>query len=295
MNSRPRWAESLLLICFLAVAAGASSAAAYVCTRAQTTAGPSLAWAERTVVMKRSGQGAEVGAAAVDEALARSLDEWDRPDCSDMTLELGPPTAGRLAGFDWRAGSDSPENENLIIFRNNTPGDALDRWLFEQEALAITTVTFEPSSGRLLDADIELNDSVEFSACDGCNVAFDLQNTLTHEVGHVLGLDHPPDNEPGRPTMLRAASRGDVDKRDLAQDDIDGLCFIYPAGAPAQECTGDGWREPPDVRFEASMCAGDAGGSSAPVAFLLIVLLRNGKLRWRAGSRNFRTCPHRRA
>lgn len=176
------------------------------------------------------------------------------------SLSSGEPTDDRLAGFDWRAGSDSPNNKNIVIFRNDTANDPIDRWLLSLDALAITTVTFEPSSGRLLNADIELNDvpARKFSACDNCTVAFDLQNTLTHELGHVLGLDHPPSDQPdaAQSTMFKASSRGDLEKRDLAQDDIDGLCFVYPTGAPPEECTGDGWHEPPDVRFVASLCAG---------------------------------------
>src|SRR5204862_6586571 len=84
----------------------------------------------------------------------------------------------------------------------------------------------------------------------------DLQNTLTHEFGHLLGLDHNcygsadrsrgidqnghavPDCNRAPPavqeaTMYASVMRGDVARRDLSADDIDGVCAIYPAtGAP---------------------------------------------------------------
>ena len=68
-------------------------------------------------------------------------------------------------------------------------------------ALAITTSTFTPSTGKLLDADIELNwpsflfTTVDAPACVppkvdlGCD-ATDVQNAMTHELGHALGLAH---------------------------------------------------------------------------------------------------------
>ena len=68
-------------------------------------------------------------------------------------------------------------------------------------ATGITTVFYvdhgEPDDGTILDADVELND-INFTFVvepttqqprAGTEVS-DLENTLTHELGHVLGLDH---------------------------------------------------------------------------------------------------------
>ena len=65
----------------------------------------------------------------------------------------------------------------------------------------------------------------------------DLRNSITHEVGHLIGLDHPP-NTPrnAESTMFASAPACETKKRSLAQDDIDGICMIYPSGMPNQQC-----------------------------------------------------------
>ena len=275
----------------LVAALSSTSASAFLCTRTPNF-GPSVAWNERSVVVHRSGGGAEVSEADVDEALARGAAAWSDVDCSDLVVSVGAPTAQRIVGFDWHKGSDDPANQNIVVFRNHqpetSPEDPLDEWLHTFGALAITTVTFESTSGRLVDADIEVNDvSFDFTACDpgtaGCSVDFDLQNTLTHELGHVIGLDHPPTSQPdaGLATMFASAAAGDVEKRTLAADDADAVCTIYPAGAPVGECFGVGRPDPPAVRFEQTLCAstGPDGVGLAALLALFVGVPRVGRRR----------------
>ena len=272
---------------FIAWAATAAvmstEASAFVCTRASPL-GPSVFWSVRTVALRPSGEGAEVGAESFAQVLRRTAESWTAPSCSDLTLVVDAQTDERVVGFNWHAGSGSERNENVVMFRNQTEGDPVDRWVHTLGALAITTVTFDTRSGRLLDADIEINDlAFDFSTCDpadeGCAVAFDLENTLTHELGHVLGLDHPPNDAPGafEATMFASASRGDTEKRSLASDDIDGLCVLYPSGAPvAGECYGVGRQAPSTLRFEQSCAAGGSPGSCLVVLTLCAVRRRRG-------------------
>ena len=249
---------------------GAPRADAFLCTRAGAD-GPSLAWGPRTIELRRSGAGAEVAEADVERVALASMAPWNLLDCSDVSLVLGEPTVARLAGFDWAAGSGQAGNENLLVFRNDDPSDPVDAWLHQLGALAITTVTFESNEGKLLDADIEVNDtSFSFTSCDpeddGCAVDFDLQNTLTHELGHVLGLDHSAD---GAATMFASAPRSDTSKRTLSADDEAAICTVYPAGGPAGECFGVAREAPPNVRFEPTVCGAGAG---APTGLALIAL-----------------------
>jgi MYXO-CTERM domain-containing protein len=142
-------------------------------------------------------------------------------------------------------------------------------WGHTAGAIAVTTTTFHRSSGLLVDADIELNGArYHFTTSDGppceerhaapicttdgdcaagrvclrerCRtegcVHTDIANTLTHEVGHVLGLDHTPVRDA---TMYASAPLGELQKRTLHEDDVQGLCDIYPEGGPTLTCLAD--------------------------------------------------------
>jgi MYXO-CTERM domain-containing protein len=80
----------------------------------------------------------------------------------------------------------------------------------------------------------------------------DLRNTLTHEVGHLVGLAHVPDSQPAA-TMFARTTPGEIEKRSLSEDDIAGVCAIYPD-------EGDGG------------CGCGSGGAAGALALLLAAL-----------------------
>lgn len=110
-------------------------------------------------------------------------------------------------------------NANIVLFRS---GD----WPYPGTAniLALTTVTFNVESGEIYDADIEINDKITFSVGDGA-VTNDLLSAVTHEVGHFLGLSH---STVGGATMFAEYKAGDTYQRDLSEDDVAGICSVYP-------------------------------------------------------------------
>lgn len=122
---------------------------------------------------------------------------------------------------------DEDDNENLVIFRDNTwpyPG--------EREALALATVTFNTITGEILDADVEFN-TADHDFTIGPVPRTDLLNTAVHEVGHLLGLAHVPDPDA---TMFDRAGLGDTKKRTLSCDERDAMIFKYPAEDASQYC-----------------------------------------------------------
>lgn len=104
-------------------------------------------------------------------------------------------------------------------------------WKGQTGALATTQLTLNPRTHDIVRAEILFNTSHQrFGVAEGNAPAafYDIQNTLTHELGHALGLEHSDDKDA---TMFAGALPGETRKRQLGNDDIDGLKTLY-ADAP---------------------------------------------------------------
>lgn len=114
------------------------------------------------------------------------------------------------------------ETENLCTVRY-LPGGAP----MAGQALAVTVVTFD-DGGTILDADIVINGGSDrpFARVGGAGGAFDIDSVLTHEIGHFYGLGESEDHPEA--TMFPQTARGEINKRDLADDDVAGLQSLYP-------------------------------------------------------------------
>ena len=56
--------------------------------------------------------------------------------------------------------------------------------------MALTTVTFNPKTGEIYDADMELNSADNPITVGDQEIVFDLHSIVQHESGHTLGLAH---------------------------------------------------------------------------------------------------------
>jgi hypothetical protein len=140
-------------------------------------------------------------------------------------------------------------------------GNIFDCWEFSRGAIAITTTTFDIRTGtqtpgtstvigRIVDSDVELNAAASsdgsqffFTTVDsppcpsGANavtcVSTDVQNTMTHEIGHLLGLAHISD---AASVMNPRASVGELTKRTLDPGSKRFLCDVYPRGKASTSC-----------------------------------------------------------
>jgi hypothetical protein len=84
------------------------------------------------------------------------------------------------------------------------------------------------SDGRITDADIVLSGDVPFSTrIDAAAGEYDLESVLTHEVGHLIGLEH---SGLIRATMAPFTDRRDVHQRTPETDDAIGAGLLYPEG-----------------------------------------------------------------
>jgi hypothetical protein len=146
-----------------------------------------------------------------------AFDAWENVDCNYFYFEETDVASCDSIGYEEDTG-----NLNLLIFRSfgwDVDGD------HDSNAIALTTTSWDDLTGRMLDADIEFNAENFAFGIDGASDSSDIQNTATHEIGHLLGLDH---TDVLGATMFPTAETGDIDKRTLDQDDMDGLCALYP-------------------------------------------------------------------
>jgi MYXO-CTERM domain-containing protein len=224
-------------------------------------------WSARGHGFQIDAQGTpDVAGTAAFDAIRKSFLTWSAIGCSDLTFQddgLSQDPKARLTGY-----FPGQTNVNLVLFRTRScaqvvpQGDpclvsggcanTYDCWDHGDAAIATTTTTSVRNTGQIQDTDTEFNDAPQsdgrrftFTANDGgpCSqpdqtgcVLFDIQNTMTHEAGHTLGLAHSPD--PGA-TMFASAPEGETSKRILGADDIQGICDIYPLNKPTVTCAGD--------------------------------------------------------
>ncbi len=179
---------------------------------------------------------ADVPAAAAQAALDASIATWNAVDCAYLKLTDAGTTTAPVIGYQ-RSGP----NTNLVTWLESG-------WSQSALAIAATLTTFECASGKLVDADVLFNgQGFTFSAAPiGVPATADIENTFTHELGHLVGFDHNPDPAS---TMFAEAAAGETAKRDLTADDVAGMCAVYPVGQEPEldegGCCGAGARPSP--------------------------------------------------
>jgi len=102
------------------------------------------------------------------------------------------------------------------------------------------TRVFADANGAITEADIALNPDVLFSS-DGTVGTYDLESTFTHEVGHLLGLDHSAII--GATMQPRQAMNGlfglpAFTQRSLSYDDVAGARALYGSRAGTGSLVG---------------------------------------------------------
>ena len=113
-----------------------------------------------------------------------------------------------------------PGLQNIVRWRT-----AADPWPYADRTVGLTSVSFDQATGAIVDADIEMNGQHYGFSLTGASDAYDLESSLTHEVGHVLGLDHSPQI---LATMFKDSAPGETHKRTLHDDDIAGVISNHP-------------------------------------------------------------------
>ena len=144
-------------------------------------------------------------------------------------------------------------------------------------ALAVTLDTFNPVNGVIADSDIIINPADCFTTtAQSGNCTFDFQSTMTHELGHSLGLNH---------TGLLGSvmfQYNTLTERSLSSDELAFAYVVYLAGEPVQLPERLAARLPPAAVWPEPLRADDDGGPGFKPG--LIAEARTARLRMRAGT-----------
>jgi MYXO-CTERM domain-containing protein len=198
-----------------------------------STKGIPLEWPTQCVsfgVQKDGSPLRHITYATFDSIVKTAFDQWTATQCSNgahpafKVWDLGEIDCGD-AEFN-----RCVPNANTWMFRDDT-------WPYTgiTSTLALTTVTFELKTGKILDADVEVNSAHTDITTSAQGIVADLQSIATHESGHFLGLAHS--NDP-QATMYTSYSPGDLSFRSLSDDDHAGICAVYPPGRTDGTCNG---------------------------------------------------------
>src|SRR5438552_15215901 len=144
------------------------------------------------------------------QAVNGSFQTWQNVQTADVRFIYRGTTSTRTVGRD---------GMNLISFADDsTP--------LGSSVIAATFSFFRSDSGAIVtdEADIIFNPAFQYST-SGEENKFDIQSVLTHEIGHVLGLDH---SALVSSVMVPFAAVSQLDQRTLAYDDIAGAVEMYP-------------------------------------------------------------------
>jgi len=157
------------------------------------------------------------------EVFRAGFQTWQSVSTATVSFSEGAVATATKQGFDC----------SNTISTNLTTSD------FASGAIALAFVfTFDSTGidscgrtidfgGQILEADIVFNPDFLLSTSDVTPTThFDLQAVATHEIGHLLGLDH---TGLMRGMMFPFGDEGKSQDRVLSTDDVIGVSTIYPA------------------------------------------------------------------
>jgi hypothetical protein len=202
-----------LILVSVISSAGLRSACGYQVNK--TNSNVDIKWYTTNVNYYSNIAGAPGGSLA---AIQAALQTWTAVPASNFSFNYAGATTSTAYGAN--------DGMNIVCFGTiNSTG-----------TLAQNTFWFYSNNGQLIDSDIKFNTNYTWGT-DGASGKFDVQNVATHELGHSLSLADLYAAIDSEKTMYGYAAQGETKKRDLDQDDINGIAYLYPDTA---DVDGDG-------------------------------------------------------
>jgi matrixin len=221
--------------------AGAGTAQAFVLKR--TSLGLPVRWSAAEVGFVVD-QAVDTSVSGGVQAVNTAVDAWRVPGAPALTLTIGnTPSVPAVDG------------QNSVIFAKNG-------FLPAGQALAVTLVSFDATTGEIVDTDIVVNGTHAFGVLPAGatppsgavavsneggseddstgqdHMAFDFQHVVAHEVGHALGLLDSTDDDSA--LMYAYTKPNDAAVRAPAEDDMSGISELYGGGVASSPPAGCG-------------------------------------------------------
>jgi len=142
------------------------------------------------------------------DALDEAFDAWSSVRGADIAFRGGKVIP--------RQGLAKMDDAHLVFVDHDFP--------YGDEVLALAATWADDHTGEMVHFDLSLNGRVPWGT-DGEPDRYDLATAVSHELGHVLGLDHTHE--------VAAVMHADLDlgevRASLHDDDIAGLRHLYGA------------------------------------------------------------------
>ncbi len=177
---------------------------------------------------------------AVITAIKDAMGAWEDVEEAHISFVDQGETDSAVAGHD---------DENVIYF------DA--GWDSDPDLLALTSNWAYADTGAMVGFDIRINSADHQWTVSGEAGKADLQNMLSHELGHALGMDHSVVDETA--AMYGSSSNGETTKRTLKWDDKAAANYLYGDAMLAESAA-------------AAMACSSTGSSSAPFGIALFAI-----------------------
>lgn len=172
---------------------------------------------------------ADIPMSQLQPLISDSFGAWGEPCCSSYA-----------ASYQGTTTETATQNSGKVVLSWEERS-----WPTQMGSVNVTigvTLTQVYSNCQIANAPILFN-GVGFQFCTSGAGCTDMQSIATHEIGHNLGLGHSSQ----RDATMYASYSGGTGSRSLSQDDIAGVCSLYPGSCgcssdadcgPNQVCSG---------------------------------------------------------